>query len=660
MLQSLELFGFKSFAERTTFEFAAGITCVVGPNGSGKSNVVDGIKWILGDQSAKSLRGKEMTDVIFNGSTGRKPSSFAEASLTFDNTSGYLPLDAAQVKIGRRLYRSGDSEYLINNLVVRLKDVRDLFMGTGAGTAAYSIIEQGRVDQILQANPTTRRMVFEEAAGISRFKARKVESLRRLERVDQNLVRLTDIVDQTEARLNATRSQASKAAKFRELSTQLRAWWTGLAADDYRQAAARREVIDQLLEEQRTSLAALDARVAEFDQQLADFDTAGQTLDDQLRQCERRRSANREAIASDESSVRHHSGQDHELGTEIERLRQQRWMLHRQVTAVEQELADAVQELQELEARFSEQKQALAEREETLLDLQQNLVLAQQAMEERRTERAGLIDDQRRLSHELVMLEARREAVEESQAAAVERLERGRQSLLSVAESRQSQEAAFRQAEDDVAQAQIHLEESRQALRRLHSEHGAVEHQLALWREQRSAKLARQQLLEDLEQRREGMTLGVREILKRAAESPHAPWTLVRGCVGDLLQADLDDAPLLEVALGPRVQLLVIDDLEPLVGYLNSALARVTGRVGFIEAGPVPTANPDVPPHFESASSGTSIEHSGGEWPDLTGQSGVMCRADRLVSQSSVPGLAARLLRDTWIVETLDTAAPSG
>src|SRR5215831_7727100 len=150
MLKSLDLFGFKSFADRTRFDFAPGITCVVGPNGSGKSNVVDSIKWILGDQSAKSLRGKEMTDVIFNGSASRKPSSFAEATLTFDNSSRMLPLDMAEVQIGRRIWRNGDSEYLINRSAARLKDVRDLFLGTGAGSAAYSIIEQGRVDQILQ------------------------------------------------------------------------------------------------------------------------------------------------------------------------------------------------------------------------------------------------------------------------------------------------------------------------------------------------------------------------------------------------------------------------------------------------------------------------------------------------------------------------------
>ena len=221
------------------FDFAPGITGVVGPNGSGKSNVVDSIKWILGDQSAKSLRGKEMTDVIFNGASGRKPSGFAEATLTFDNSSGFLPVDSPEVQIGRRIYRSGDAEYLINRAPARLKDVRELFLGTGAGSSNYCIIEQGRVEQILQANMTSRRLVFEEAAGVSRYKARKVDAERKLERVDQNVARLTDIVDEVEAQLSTIRSQAVRAAKFRQISEQLRELWLGFAADQYREYSSK-------------------------------------------------------------------------------------------------------------------------------------------------------------------------------------------------------------------------------------------------------------------------------------------------------------------------------------------------------------------------------------------------------------------------------------
>src|SRR5829696_3709746 len=169
MLKRLELVGFKSFADKTPFDFAPGVTGIVGPNGSGKSNVVDAVRWVLGEQSARSLRGSEMTDVIFNGSASRRSLGLAEVSMTFDNRKKVLSSDAEQVRITRRVYRSGEGEYLINNQLCRLKDVKDLFLGSGAGTDAYCIIEQGRVDSMLQASTRERSIIFEEAAGISRF-----------------------------------------------------------------------------------------------------------------------------------------------------------------------------------------------------------------------------------------------------------------------------------------------------------------------------------------------------------------------------------------------------------------------------------------------------------------------------------------------------------
>src|SRR5437773_1432804 len=192
MLKRLELVGFKSFADKTVFEFPPGVTAVVGPNGSGKSNIVDAVRWVLGEQSAKSLRGGEMADVIFNGSAARRGVGLAEVSMTFDNTRRHLATEAEEVQIARRVYRSGEGEYLINGHICRLKDIKDLFLGSGAGADAYSIIEQGRVDVLLQASTKERRSIFEEAAGISRFKAKKIETLRKLERVDQNLQRPRD------------------------------------------------------------------------------------------------------------------------------------------------------------------------------------------------------------------------------------------------------------------------------------------------------------------------------------------------------------------------------------------------------------------------------------------------------------------------------------
>src|SRR5262245_37693297 len=196
MLKRLQLVGFKSFADKTDFDFPSGITAIVGPNGSGKSNVVDAVRWVLGEQSAKSLRGSEMADVIFNGSASRRSLGMAEVTMFFDNTRRILATDAEEVQITRRVYRSGEGEYLINQQPCRLKDIKDLFLGSGAGADAYCVIEQGRVDVLLQASTKERRGIFEEAAGISRFKARKVESQRKLERVDHNLERLKDILDE--------------------------------------------------------------------------------------------------------------------------------------------------------------------------------------------------------------------------------------------------------------------------------------------------------------------------------------------------------------------------------------------------------------------------------------------------------------------------------
>ena len=212
MLKRLELIGFKSFADKTRFDFAPGVTAVVGPNGSGKSNIVDAVKWILGEQSAKSLRGGEMADVIFNGSSTRKSLGMAEVTMTFDNSKRQLQFDGDEVQLTRRVYRDGQGEYLINGTLSRLKDIKEMFLGSGAGQGAYSIIEQGRVDALLVASTKDRRQIFEEAAGISRFKSKKIECLRKLEKVDADLHRVRDLLQELEKTVRTLNAQAAKAS----------------------------------------------------------------------------------------------------------------------------------------------------------------------------------------------------------------------------------------------------------------------------------------------------------------------------------------------------------------------------------------------------------------------------------------------------------------
>src|SRR5438046_359572 len=221
-LQSLELFGFKSFADKTLFNFHEGVTAIVGPNGCGKSNLLDAIRWVLGEQSAKSLRGGEMADVIFDGTDNRKPLSFAEVSLTFTDCASELNVDWHDVRVTRRVYRDGNSEYLLNKTPCRLRDIQNLFADTGVGRTAYSMMEQGKIDMILSSRPEDRRAIFEEAAGITKYKTQKREALRKLEATEANLLRIGDIIKEVKRQIGSLQRQAGKARRYQALHADLR------------------------------------------------------------------------------------------------------------------------------------------------------------------------------------------------------------------------------------------------------------------------------------------------------------------------------------------------------------------------------------------------------------------------------------------------------
>lgn len=220
-LKSLDIFGFKSFADRTRVEFADGITALLGPNGCGKSNVVDAIKWVLGEQASKAMRAEKMEDVIFNGTESRKALNVAEVALTLENESGRLPLDSAEIQIKRRLYRSGESEYYINSNQVKLKDVRELFWDTGVGKAAYSVMEQGKIDQVLSSKPDERRYLFEEAAGITRFKIKSAEAERKLAKTEENMRQVEGILGEVKRTYDSLKIQADKTLKYRTLREEI-------------------------------------------------------------------------------------------------------------------------------------------------------------------------------------------------------------------------------------------------------------------------------------------------------------------------------------------------------------------------------------------------------------------------------------------------------
>lgn len=645
MLKSLEVYGFKSFADRTTFAFAPGTTCVVGPNGSGKSNVVDAMKWLLGDQSPKSLRGKNMADVIFNGSRSRKASGFAEATLSFDNSNDLLPIEYDEVRITRRLYQGGDSEYLINGETSRLKDIRELFMGTGAATSAYSIIEQGRVGQVLQGNPSTRRILFDEAAGISRFKARRIDAERKLERVSQNLLRLTDIVDEVENQLNACRSQAGKATKYRELTRSYDALWLGLAADEARRlhshvGGMRHEVaqVSEKVSAAREQQQAVETERSELRQAFSEADEELQRIEGSL-------SALMQQRSSLLTSLHHQTDRSREIAAEVDTLRSQRVELNRRVFDIEQEIAsvesqqrqaeEAVEQKQRERQADESQMQELVERLEQQRQLREDLVTARQATARKQAAAEN------HLSHLHARQETLRQAIErtnsEIEAAAAE-VERRAEKTAS---ARDVHEVAL--AKNDEQRAQV--EQIARKRQELKDQVNQIHQRLRADREQRSAWEARLGLLEDMEKRQLGVSVGVQEILNRARRSPLPPWKHVLGILPDFFDCDFDHAPLIEIILGGGSQLVVVDELTPVLEYLRREETQFEGRVSFLQL-PQGKQAQAIQASFDE-----QLDSQLAEEPDVIG------RADRLVRcEAGYQPLLTELLGKTWIVGQLETA----
>ena len=408
MLKALELNGFKSFADRTRFEFPEGITAVVGPNGSGKSNVVDAVKWVLGSQSAKALRGKEMTDVIFSGAHGRGQTNSAEVTLAFDNTTGILDYDADEVHITRRVYRSGEGEYLINRQPCRLRDIREVFSGTGVSTGAYSIIEQGKVDALLQSSPKERRLIFEEAAGVSRFKLKRQEAARRLERVDQNLLRLSDIVEELDSRLRSVRSQAGRARKFKEESDRLKLLRTQVALVDWRRITVTFREQEKQAAELTVQKQSVQEQVVACDQQLAAAEEAAEAMQRQLQEANSNAAAVRERIAQAESTRRSQLARSDEL-------RQESTRLQKQLLTMTSRAGDAQQLVAETNAELAAAQQQYDEFHDSVQEKQAELDLVVKALQECRTivtdsrqRHSAAISEASQLETQLHTLESRR------------------------------------------------------------------------------------------------------------------------------------------------------------------------------------------------------------------------------------------------------------
>ena len=636
MLKALELAGFKSFADKTRFEFPPGITVVVGPNGSGKSNIVDAIKWVLGEQSAKSLRGKEMSDVIFKGSGqgGRKMMNTAEATIVFDNGDGRLALDAPEVHVTRRVYRSGEGEYLINGQACRLKDVRDLFRGTGVGADAYSLIEQGKVDKLLQASPRDRRAIFEEAAGISRFKAKKIEAQRRLERVDQNLLRLSDIVEEVGNRLRSVRSQAAKAARYREYSDRLQQLRTQVAMTEWRAFTEKLAAAEDELRRLGDQLARLTTEWTAEEAQGLELETEIDCAAEMIRERDHRLGRNREQIAARESAAEHERQHVADLEAEASRYRTQLTSLTGRAGDIRARVEETERALGEADGQHRQVAQRMAEHDAEVAGWLTRLESWRRDIEQRRAQYLANVRRSAQLSNEITWQKTQRQSAESRLAQNARRLarltsERG-QSTAQLAEVRHAEERIREELSETSRQWEIALralDENNRLLVRRRDE-------LSLQRGRLSGVCERAALLAELERRNEGLTAGVQQVLARARQSEAGPFQAVLGLVADILDVPMQWAPLVDAALGPMAQHVVLRD-DRVLQLLEAGTFRPAGRVGFLALTDIGT---------DSHADATRLDDA----------VGVLGRLDELVQTAPEwRPLVRQLLGQTWAVEML-------
>ncbi len=579
-LKSLKLFGFKTFAEQTTLQFEPGITALVGPNGSGKSNLVDAIRWVLGEQSSKSLRSTKTEDVIFAGNERRKPLGMAEVELTFENDAGLLKIDAAEVQITRRAYRAGESgEYYINRRQVRLRDVVELLMGTGLGPGSYAIVSQGQIDAILSAKPAERRSLFDEAAGINRFLARKNESLRRLEQTEQNAIRVNDVLTEIAARIPELETQARRAKRFRRATARLR----DLEILSYlRASSSRRAERDALqagldrLEAERTGAS---ARAAALDAELAGLRGALYAHELALENARDAVNAARARLAELEAQQAALVARRDAIGNQSAAVTDDRERAIAERAALEGSIA-------ELEAKLEPLQLALERERELERDAQSEVAAARAELDrvfgalrevealaaavaaneaERRAQLQAAQAEYERLERETDALREEARHKSERAATTAHEVERAREELSRVQARAHGVHEAARLADERGAEAAEALAAAQAALRAAAAELAGAE--------------ARSHTLEELEANLEGHIPGTRAVLEAQGRGGLDG---IYGVVSNLIRVDERYARALDAAFGAGLSNIVTETAEHAQRAIEYLRANELGRATFL------------------------------------------------------------------------------
>lgn len=578
-LKKLELYGFKSFAQRTEIVFDEGITGIVGPNGSGKSNIGDAVRWVLGEQSAKTLRGASMSDVIFNGTQKRKPLSYCEVSLVFDNDDHALAMEAAEVMVTRRVYRNGESEYYLNRTACRLKDVVDLFRDTGIGKEGYSIIGQGRIDEILSRKSEDRRQVFEEAAGIVKFKARKEEADKKLQRTLENLERVDDILDELTKRVKPLEEQSRNARVYLELSTELKDLDLNLFLIRSDRARAR-------LSELESELLTVQTILADTESNLTDKTTRRDETQNHIDQLE-------EAITKARTELMECAEHVHESQKKLSALQSRRETRSENRQRIVREQEEAQERLAEIEKDHARIQADVEKQHSLIADAEQILRATQEAAEKAQakekeadaaleTQKAAVIDqmnrlsdvrnDKTRLNTMQAQMETRLTEIEESGGALQEQEAALREALTAVEKQLETENQHQQQCQEKLAQARQASDEADTAYANLRAD---VEKQSA----DMQAAASRHNVLTEMTRDMEGYNMAVRRAMTYAKQRG---LTGVKGVLAQLMTVPQAYETAIDMALGAAQQNIVTDTEETAKELINYLRQNRLGRATFL------------------------------------------------------------------------------
>lgn len=633
----IEMHGFKSFADKTTIHLESGITSIVGPNGCGKSNILDAMRWALGEQSAKALRGSHMQDVIFNGSEQRPAMGMAEVSLTFDNADSKLPVDFAEVTVTRRVYRSGESEYLINQAQCRLRDIQEMFMDTGIGTAAYSMIGQGKIDLVLSSKPDDRRYLFEEAAGIIKYKSRKRIALKKLESADQNLVRLSDIINEVQRQMRSLKRQVQAAIRHRELTEALRdlevrnAWLqfnelSGAIADLKEQFAVSRDAYEKASAQtssQEAELERLNLKRVELERMLMARREGEQQVDSEMEKIERQVALMKRDIAFAEEKQQEALKEHEELIAKAESLKQSESDTGSLATGLRDELAALESGIAEKQAEHAQLREALQAAEAAVELARQNAIAAVSARSRTQTELETL-------DNALAALDAQLRSLFEDQQG-----QQGRQETLAqqVAELQRAHTAH----EASLGEAASLREQKRERRTALQEELKQLSETWTTLREQKSSEEARLKSLRELRDSYEGFAVGVRAVMRAKQEGmPEADGVI--GPVGDLLSTEDQCRAAIEAALGGNINNVVCEQADAAKSAIAFLKKHQAGRVTFLPLDTIRTTMRD-------------------DTDSLSGHPGVIGKAiNHIQCDARVLPAFEYLLYNTVIVHTIDDA----